>query len=263
MEIARMADTIEQLHGDLARESEARLAAEAHLLSLEDRALDLEQDVREECYADFEHRLALEMSRWKASLDLELDRGTEHWDRKVELMARARVVVTSPAGSEYGADENGGLGGVGVGVGVGVGGGNDDDKENVLIENLEEENERLRRELAVLRRELAGRTPTKRHPLQERGDVVSSGSAVAGGNGGGGGGGAAAKSSAAVAAADLAMAGLGNRLEGLRVSGEGGGSGSSRKKGGVAVASNGSPTKKVRKLPARKWNAAADDDDEF
>ncbi|RYP65333.1 hypothetical protein DL769_006348 [Monosporascus sp. CRB-8-3] len=232
LEIARMSDIIDQLHTELARETEARVQAEAHLLSLEDRALELEQDVREECYADFEHRLALEMSRWKASLDLELERGTEHWDRKADLMAR--VVVTSPSddglvGGYDDENENDGGG---------------ENKENVLIENLEQENERLRREVAVLRRELASRTPTRRSPLQERGDVMSS-----------------SRTGAGNAAADVA--GLGNRLEGLRVSGGGRGgeeSMKSGKKGGLRVASTGSPTKKVRRLPVEKWNSLEDVD---
>ncbi|KAI0489496.1 P-loop containing nucleoside triphosphate hydrolase protein [Xylaria cf. heliscus] len=195
LEIARMADMIDQLNAELARESEARMTAEAHLMSMEDRIMDLEQEVREECYADFEQRLAMEMNRWKASLSLEQERGEEHWDRKVEVLARSvGVVVTAP--SDEDDLEN-------------------DDKENVLIENLEQENERLRREVTILKRELSSRTPSKRAPLQERGDVPSTKGEVFS---------------------------LGGKLEQLRVS-------------------NGSPTKKVRKLPPKKWgNAAADDD---
>ncbi|KAI0009697.1 kinesin [Xylariaceae sp. FL0662B] len=206
LEIARMAELIEQLNGELARESEARVAAEAHLLSMEDRATDLEQEIREECYADFEQRLALEMGRWKASLSLEQERGEEHWDRKVEVLARGvgAVAVTDENGNAFVAEE-------------GQNDDDDDDKENVLIENLEQENERLRREVAVLRRELSSRTPSKRAPLQERADVPSS-----------------MKSDG--------VGGLGSRMERLRVN------------------SNGSPTKKMRRLPPRKWEEA---DDEF
>ena len=261
LEIARMAEVIEQLNTDLARESEARMAAEAHLLSLEDRALELEQDVREECHADFERRLALEMGRWKASLEAELGRGQEHADRKVELMAR--VVVTSPTGGER-LQHRLGTGSSGTGSDDN---GDDDDKENVLIENLEQENERLRREVAVLKRELAGRTPTKRAPLQERGDMLVSGA----GSGSPKVGPPALPSSTADA-----LEGLGNRLEGLRVSdattadGAGGRSATcsptkKKPKKGVAVTSSGSPTKKVmRKLPTKRWEADGfyDDDDD-
>ncbi|KAI1075593.1 kinesin [Whalleya microplaca] len=207
MEIARMAEMIEQLNGDLARESEARIAAEAHLLSMEDRVVDLEQEIREECYADFEQRLALEMGRWKASLSLEQERGEAHWDRKVEVLARGvGVVITGPG--EGGGDEN-------ENENPNAAPEVDDDKENVLIENLEQENERLRREVAVLRRELSSRTPSKRAPLQERGDVPS------------------LKSDGVCA--------LGSKMERLRVN------------------SQGSPTKKMRKLPQRKWEDAEDE----
>lgn len=194
LEIARMADMIDQLNVELARESEARMSAEAHLMSMEERFMDVEQEIREECYADFEQRLTLEMNRWKASLSLEQERGEEHWDRKVEVLARSvGVVVTAPNDEDDAENEN---------------------KENVLIENLEQENERLRREVAILKRELSGRTPSKREPLQERDDLPST-------------------------KGDISS--LGGKMEKLRVS-------------------NGSPTKKVRKLPPKKWgNPFADD----
>ncbi|KAI1480096.1 P-loop containing nucleoside triphosphate hydrolase protein [Daldinia eschscholtzii] len=214
LEIARMADMIDQLNTELAQETEARMAAEAHVLSMEDRMADLEQEIREECYADFEQRLALEMSRWKATLSLEQERGEEHWDRKVEVLARSvGVTVTTPSSDEDSIE--------------------DEDKENILIENLEQENERLRREVAILKRELSGRTPSKRTPLRERGDVPS----------------ARASSSTTDTLGDL-----GNRLEQLRVnSGEG--------KKVLKVSSSGSPTKKVRKLQTRRWEGTAADDD--
>ncbi|KAI0815582.1 P-loop containing nucleoside triphosphate hydrolase protein [Xylaria sp. FL0064] len=197
LEIARMADMIDQLNADLVRESESRMAAEAHLMGVEDRIMELEQDIREDCYAEFEQRLAMEMNRWKASLSLEQERGEEHWDRKAEVLARSvGVVVTSPSDEDDMENE---------------------DKENVLIENLEQENERLRREVAILKRELSGRTPSRRAPLQERGDVPST-------------------------KGDISS--LGGKMEKLRVS-------------------NGSPTKKVRKLPQKKWEAVSADDDIF
>ncbi|KAI1269314.1 P-loop containing nucleoside triphosphate hydrolase protein [Xylariaceae sp. FL1019] len=207
LEISRMADLIETLSSDLETErvariaeTEARVAAEAHLLSLEDRVeeklIDLEQEIREECYNDFEQRLALEMARWKASFALEQERGDEHWDRKVELLGRAGVATIAGDSGDEG------------------------DKENVLIENLEQENERLRREIGVLKRELGGRTPTKRKALAERGDVRST--AREGG------------------AAKEGIKDLGPRMEALRVS-------------------SGSPTKRVRKL-GKKWEGTLGDE---
>lgn len=216
LEIARMADIIDQLNAELARESEARMSAEAHLMSMEDRIADLEQEIREECYADFEQRLALEMGRLKVSLSLEQERGEEHWDRKVEVLTRGvGVTVTGPSEDEGGDGEH-------------------EDKENILIENLEEENERLRREVSILKRELSGRTPSRRNPLQERGDLPT------------------LRSSGADA-----LGGLGNKMESLRVSGAGAG----EEKKVLKVSSSGSPTKKVRKLPAKKWEGVTAEDE--
>jgi hypothetical protein len=214
MEIARMTEIIDQLTGDVARETNGRVEAEAHLLSMEDRLLDLEQEIREDCYADFEQRLAVEMARWKASLSIEVERGEEHWDRKVEVLARSvGVTVTGPS------DEDG------------DGDGDEDDendKENVLIENLEQENDRLRREIAVLKRELTSRTPSKRAPLQERADMVG------------------VKSE---------LSGLGTRMENMRISPDNAKAATPK----ARVASNGSPEKKkMRKLTTRRWEG--DDD---
>jgi len=197
LEIARLTEEIDILRGEVARESEGRVTAEAHLLSMEDRMLELEQVIREDCVAEFEKRLALEMARWKASLQLEHERGEEHWDRKVELLERGLV------GTE--ADE--------------------EDKENVLVEDLEQENERLRREVAVLKRELNGRSPSKRVPLQERDDVPQMSEGHEGG-----------------------VERLGARMERLRVSNE-----STRSSRSV------SPTKKVRRLIAKKWEDATEE----
>ncbi|KAJ1334175.1 kinesin family member 20 [Microdochium nivale] len=218
LEIARMADIIDQLNAELAREAEARMEAEAHLMSMEDRVLELEQEIREDCYADFEQRLALEMGRWKVSLSLEQERGEAHWDRKVEVLARG-VGMSNNTIHEDDSDDT-----------------EDGDKENVLIENLEQENDRLRREISVLKRELTTRTPSKRAPLQERGDV----------------------SGAAGSRSELSS--LGGSMENLRISSNGSGDDgdelTNKSASGIKVTGTGSPTKKkVRKLAARKWES--------
>jgi hypothetical protein len=143
LEIARLSDDLDQLRAELEHQVEARTTAEAHLLSMEDRMLDLEADIRDDCASEFEQRLALEIARFKASFAVEQERNEEHWDRKVDLLERGLDIDPS---------------------------GQDVDKENVLVENLEEEVERLRRENGILKRELASRSPTKRRPLEERDD---------------------------------------------------------------------------------------------
>ncbi|KAF4976875.1 hypothetical protein FZEAL_6517 [Fusarium zealandicum] len=196
LEIARLSDEADQLREEADRHAEARIAAEAHYLSMEDRMLDLEAAIREDCAAEFEHRLALEMARWKASMAVEQERSEEHWDRKVEVLERG----IGPDDAEY-------------------------DKENVLIEDLEGEVERLRRENGILKRELASRSPSKRKPLEEREDFSPVAKKPTKGDG---------------------VSNLGRKLERMRVSGD-----SAR----PVTISQGSPTKKMRRLGARRWES--------
>ena len=203
LEIARLSDDIDQLRVEVDHQTDARVSAEAHLLSMEDRMLDLEAAIRDDCATEFEERLALEMARWKASMELEKERNDEHWDRKIEVLQQ----------------------------GLDTGNDSDCDKENVLIEDLEQEVERLRHENDILKRELAGRSPSKRKPLGEREDF-------------------AAPTSAKSSASKDGVTNLGRKLERMRVSND-----SVRM---ASAASNGSP-KKMRKLGTRKWQ----DEDEL
>lgn len=189
LEIARLSDDLDQVREELDLQIDARVTAEAHLLTMEDRMLDLEAAIRDDCAVEFEQRLALEMARWKASMDLEKERNDEHWDRKIEVLQQ------------------------------GLDGDSDCDKENVLIEDLEEEVERLRRENGILKRELAGRSPSKRKPLEERDDF-------------------------APASSTGSVTNLGRKLEKMRVSQD-----PART---TSAASNSSP-KKMRKLGNRRW----------
>lgn len=198
LEIARMQEDINNLHAELDHERDARVTAEAHLLSMEDRLLELEQTIREDCAAEYEARYELEVARWKASMAVQQERGEEHWDRKLELFERGLAAQNDD-------DDEG------------------EDKENLLVENLEEENDRLRRELLILKRELATRSPSKRMPLHERDDF------------GGG------------RNADV-TASLGRKMEQLRVSAASTTS---------SVASSGSP-KKMRKLGGKRWEEVDD-----
>lgn len=210
LEIARLSDDIDHLREDLEHQTEARMTAEAHLLSMEDRMLDLEAAIRDDCATEFEQRLALELARFKASMVLEQERNEEHWDRKVDVLER---------GLDSSIDDG------------------DFDKENVLVENLEEEVERLRRENVILRREIAGRSPSKRRPLEEREDFISS-----------------PQGSPSKAETSGGIANLGRKMERMRVSNGSNASSTSRNASGT---NSGSP-KKARRLGNRKWEHEED-----
>lgn len=200
LEIARLSDEIDQLRAEVEYQADARMTAEAHLLSMEDRMLDLECAIRDDCAQEFEQRLALELARFKASLAAEQERSDEHWDRKVDVLER-------------GLD-------------------NDimDDKENVLVENLEEEVERLRRDNAVLTRELANRSPSKRRPLEEREEYAAS--------------------PPASPTKQDSVSHIGRKLEKMRVS--------QPRASATNATASGSPKKVMRKLGNKRW-----DDDEL
>lgn len=146
LEIARMSEEIDGLRDEVAAEMTRRMETEAHLLSMEDRILEVEMEIREECWREMETRMQGEMARWKASWEAERERGDEHVDRKLEILTR---------GIDAERDEG------------------DEDKENFLVEGLEDANQRLRRQVAQLQRELQGRSPSKKSILGEsRGFVL-------------------------------------------------------------------------------------------
>lgn len=194
LEIARLSDEIDQLRVECDRQTELRFQAEAHLMSMEDRFEDLESTIRQDCAIEYEQRFDLDFARFKAEKAMEQELQEEFIDRKVDLVGTAMDV--------------------------------DCDKENVLTEDIQEEMERLRHENSILKRELAGRSPTKRRPLEERDDFSPSpgpGSPALRGSEG--------------------LGNLGTRLEEMRMSSDG---------SGVRGQPPTSP-KKMRKLPARKW----------
>lgn len=143
LEIARMSEEIDGLRSELLMEQERRLEVEAHLESARAETDHLveekEAEVRDECYLEMEQRLQQEMQRWKATWALEQELGDEHLDRKLDILSR----------------------------GIDAGG---EDKENAGADHadadLEEENQRLRREVELLSRQLHSRSPTRKSARQ-------------------------------------------------------------------------------------------------
>jgi len=224
LEIARLSEELDYLRQALDIERSARQEAEAHLLSMEDRMLELEQAIREDCVIEFERRLEIEMARWRANMQVEMERGEEHWGRKIEVFERT---MAPSVGDESMVDDENSC----------------ENKENVLMEDINEENERLRRDNEILRRELACMSPTKRMPLQERGGdaPVAKGKAEPG----------SPRTGRAKANPMTDDGNLRRKLENLRVSDE---------SASVRNSSGSTSPKKVRKLTTKRWDANADDD---
>jgi len=151
LEIARMSEEIDGLRAELLAEQQRRLETEAHLETMTDRILEVEAEVREECYSQMEKQMESEMRRWKATWAAEADRNEAHLDRKLEIYTR------SIDASEENKENTVPAAAVAV-------------KPSEVNESLELENERLKREIEGLRREMQCRSPTKgpRLPLRER-----------------------------------------------------------------------------------------------
>ncbi|KAJ4385801.1 hypothetical protein N0V93_010232 [Gnomoniopsis smithogilvyi] len=227
LEIARLAEENRYLRNALTREQDDRFTAEARLRSMEDRMLDLEQAIREDCVAEFEQRLDVELARWKAGMQVAIERGEEHWDRKMDVFERSlasRTATIGPCSSGDGAE----------------------DKENVLVESYDQENERLRREISILKRELVGRSPSKRTPLIDREDLLASANGSP----------RSARSRQVSRIAhekDASAEKIHRRLEDLTLKVRSGSENSSRACSKSRADDIATPTKRARKLITRKW----------
>lgn len=87
LEIARLSEEIDGLRGELDREQQRRVELEAHLMSAEERAMEIEARVREECFLEMEGVMKREMGRWKGAWAEERERNEEHVDRKIEILS--------------------------------------------------------------------------------------------------------------------------------------------------------------------------------
>ncbi|KAI7375386.1 hypothetical protein KC336_g19996, partial [Hortaea werneckii] len=58
----------------------------------ETRIDEVEAEVREEMWEEFESRLALEQRRWRAARDAEMDAQDQHLDRKLEVLTQGMTI---------------------------------------------------------------------------------------------------------------------------------------------------------------------------
>ncbi|KAH0543477.1 hypothetical protein FGG08_002242 [Glutinoglossum americanum] len=132
-EIARLTEELDVMGLRLTDEELRRKEMENAWKSAEERCALMEQDVREECWVEMERRIEEERRRWKGAWGEEADRNDEHLDKKLEILTRTIQIHEDPEPSS-----------------------------GERIEELEDENEALRRKVDLLERELRNRSPTKK-----------------------------------------------------------------------------------------------------
>ncbi|KAL4765406.1 kinesin family protein [Aspergillus foveolatus] len=132
-EIERLTAENERLSLRLTEEEVLRAETETALIVSEERCLLIEQEVREECWAEMDERMEQERKRWQAAWDEQTGHNDDHIDKKIELLSQRFQIHEDPQPS---SDER--------------------------VEELEFENDRLRSKIAALERELNCRSPSKK-----------------------------------------------------------------------------------------------------
>lgn len=94
-EIARLTSENESFAVRLTEEEIARAELEVHLKASEERCLMIEQEVREECWAEMDEKMEEERKRWQSAWDDQTGRNDEHMDKKIELLSRGFQSKTS------------------------------------------------------------------------------------------------------------------------------------------------------------------------
>ncbi|KAL4817976.1 P-loop containing nucleoside triphosphate hydrolase protein [Aspergillus spinulosporus] len=132
-EIERLTAENERLSLRLTEEEVLRAETETALIISEERCLLIEQEVREECWAEMDERMEQERKRWQAAWDEQTGHNDEHIDKKIELLSKRFQIHEDPQPS---SDER--------------------------VEELEFENDQLRSKIIALERELNCRSPSKK-----------------------------------------------------------------------------------------------------
>ncbi|KAF2000054.1 kinesin [Amniculicola lignicola CBS 123094] len=141
-EVARLTTEIEVFALRLTEETARRRAAEQSWRAAEEHMLEMEQEIRDECFAETEAAVEQERRRWQAAWEAEQDNNEEHLDKKIDV-----VIQATRAQMKEQQDKNG----------VAV----YEDPEPGLsdrVEELERENELLRARLEEKEREQVART---------------------------------------------------------------------------------------------------------
>jgi hypothetical protein len=129
-EIARLNQEIEVFALRLTEETARRKAAEQSWAAAEEHMVDLEAEIRDECFADMEVAVSQERRRWQSAWDEEADNNQAHLDSKIDVVIKATKAQMREQGSVDVYEES----------------------EKERADELERENEVLRAKLEVLER---------------------------------------------------------------------------------------------------------------
>ncbi|KAJ9629111.1 hypothetical protein H2204_009051 [Knufia peltigerae] len=131
-EATRFAEKCVALEVRLAEEEMKRVEAEAAAEAAEEQLMDMEQQVREECWIEMEQHLEEEKERWRDAWEQEKTQNEAFMDGKLGILEKT---------TQFHIHE---------------------DAAEARVEELERENESLRAKLRALEQELQTRSPTKR-----------------------------------------------------------------------------------------------------
>lgn len=98
--LAQLREELEVTQLQLQEEKHRRIEAEDSWKAAETRIEDVEAEVREELWSEFEQKLAQEERRWRAARDEELDAQDEHLDRKLDIVTRGMVIYDDGSGDK-------------------------------------------------------------------------------------------------------------------------------------------------------------------
>ena len=92
-EVMRISEECDALAVRLAQEEIKRSEAELRLQVAEDKAVDMEAQIREECWAEMEEYMAKEKQRWRDAWEEERFRGERFMDGKLDLLSRSPTKI--------------------------------------------------------------------------------------------------------------------------------------------------------------------------
>lgn len=131
-EATRFSEKCVALEVRLAEEEMKRAEAEAAAEAAEDQLVDMEQQVREECWIEMEQHLEEEKERWRNAWEQEKTQNEAFMDGKLGILEKTRQFKIH------------------------------EDEADARVEELERENESLRAKLRALEQDLLTRSPTKK-----------------------------------------------------------------------------------------------------